>query len=54
MLRRMAAIVTVMMAALTAFAQGDEDIAYSLNLPEAVVLADGMTFEEYLVIQQKG
>lgn len=29
----------------------DEDIAYSLDLTEVTVLADGMTFEEYLVKQ---
>ena len=29
----------------------DDDITYSLNLNEVVVLADGMTFEEYLVKQ---
>lgn len=32
-------------------AQEDSDIAASLNLNEVVVLADGMTFEEYLVRQ---
>ena len=32
-------------------AQDDEDIAHSLNLTEVVVLADGMTFEEYLLKQ---
>jgi hypothetical protein len=32
-------------------AQEDNDIAASLNLNEVVVLADGMTFEEYLVKQ---
>ena len=32
-------------------AQEDQDIAASLNLNEVVVLADGMTFEEYLVKQ---
>ena len=32
-------------------AQEDRDIAASLNLNEVVVLADGMTFEEYLVKQ---
>ena len=32
-------------------AQEDHDIAASLNLNEVVVLADGMTFEEYLVKQ---
>jgi len=32
-------------------AQEDDDIAASLNLNEVVVLADGMTFEEYLVKQ---
>ncbi len=37
--------------ALGARAQEDEDIAHSLNLTEVVVLADGMTFEEYLLKQ---
>ena len=38
--------------ALSARAQDeDEDIAHSLNLTEVVVLADGMTFEEYLLKQ---
>ena len=32
-------------------AQEDDSITYSLNLPETVVLADGMTFEEYLLKQ---
>ena len=32
-------------------AQENDSIAYSLNLPETVVLADGMTFEEYLLKQ---
>ena len=32
-------------------AQEEDDIAASLNLNEVVVLADGMTFEEYLVKQ---
>lgn len=32
-------------------AQEEEDIAVSLDLPETVVLADGMTFEEYLLKQ---
>ena len=32
-------------------AQEDRDIAATLNLDEVVVLADGMTFEEYLVKQ---
>ena len=33
------------------FAQNNDDVAASLNLPETVVLADGMTFEEYLLKQ---
>ncbi len=37
--------------ALGARAQDDENIDYSLNLTEVVVLADGMTFEEYLLKQ---
>jgi len=32
-------------------AQEDDSITYSLHLPETVVLADGMTFEEYLLKQ---
>ena len=32
-------------------AQEKEDIVATLNLPETVVLADGMTFEEYLLKQ---
>ena len=32
-------------------AQEDDNIAYSLNLPETVVLPEGMSFEEYLVKQ---
>lgn len=32
-------------------AQEDDSISYSLSLPETVVLADGMTFEEYLLKQ---
>ena len=34
-----------------AYAQNDGDIARSFNLSEVVVLADGMTFEEYLLKQ---
>ena len=44
-------IVLTMCIALGARAQEDEDIAHSLNLTEVVVLADGMTFEEYLLKQ---
>ena len=44
-------IVLTMFIALGARAQDDEDIAHSLNLTEVVVLADGMTFEEYLLKQ---
>ena len=51
MLRRLTAIVLVLFVALNVNAQDDDSIAYSLNLPETVVLADGMTFEEYLVKQ---
>ncbi len=32
-------------------AQEDEDVAVSMELPETVVLANGMTFEEYLLKQ---
>lgn len=52
MLRRLTALVLVLLAALNIYAQGDDDdIAYTIELPEAAVLADGMTFEEYLVKQ---
>lgn len=40
-----------MFFAVNAHAQDDADIAHSLNLREVVVLADGMTFEEYLLKQ---
>ena len=40
-----------MFVALSTHAQDDEDIARSINLTEVVVLADGMTFEEYLLKQ---
>jgi hypothetical protein len=44
-------ILTVLVA-LNLHAQDEVDsISYSLNLPETVVLADGMTFEEYLLRQ---
>ena len=36
---------------LNAHAQDDDDIARSIDLREVVVLADGMTFEEYLLKQ---
>ena len=42
----------VLMAVQAACAQEEDDsIAYSLNLPETVVLSDGMSFEEYLLKQ---
>jgi len=47
-------LVTVILAVMTVqhtCAQEEDSIAYSLNLPETVVLADGMTFEEYLLKQ---
>ena len=52
MMRIFTIIVLTMFIALGARAQDDdEDIAHSLNLTEVVVLADGMTFEEYLLKQ---
>jgi len=46
------ALLLAMFIAPMAHAQeDDEDIAYSLNLTEVTVLADGMTFEEYLLKQ---
>ena len=47
-------ILSIFLAFFLAFnvsAQETDDIAASLNLPETVVLADGMTFEEYLLKQ---
>ena len=44
-------ILLAMFFGLNAQAQDDADIAYSLNLTEVTVLADGMTFEEYLLKQ---
>ena len=46
-------ILLMMVFTLNVYAQEDEDedIAHSLSLAEVVVLADGMTFEEYLVKQ---
>ena len=47
-------VFTMMLAMLMvqyARAQEDDSITYSLHLPETVVLADGMTFEEYLLKQ---
>ncbi len=47
-------VYTMMLAILMvqhARAQEDDSITYSLHLPETVVLADGMTFEEYLLKQ---
>ena len=44
--------IVVLALALNVQAQDeDEDVAYSLNLAETVVLADGTTFEEYLLKQ---
>lgn len=45
-------IVTVVTLALSLNVQAqdeDEDIAYSVNMTETVILADGTTFEEYLL-----
>ena len=44
-------ILLAMFFGLNAQAQDDADIAYSLNLTEVTVLADGMSFEEYLLKQ---
>ena len=43
-------VLTVLMAH-SAGAQPDDSISYSLSVPETVVLADGMSFEEYLLKQ---
>lgn len=44
-------ILLAMLPVLNVTAQETDDIVASLNLPETVVLADGMTFEEYLLKQ---
>ena len=44
-------ILLALFCGLNAHAQDDDDIARSINLTEVVVLADGMTFEEYLLKQ---
>lgn len=44
-------ILLTMCFALSVHAQEDDDIAYTLDMPEAVVLANGMSFEEYLLQQ---
>ena len=49
--RLIAVILLMVLVVLNVRAQEDEDIAHSLNLTEVVVLADGMTFEEYLLKQ---
>lgn len=43
--------ILIFLCSATCQAQEDDDIAAQLNLNEVVVLADGMTFEEYLVKQ---
>ena len=51
-LRFITSILFAVLMVLNAHAQDDDDsIAYSLNLNEVTVLADGMTFEEYLLKQ---
>ena len=44
-------ILLTMFLTLSVHAQDEEDIAYTLDMPEAVVLANGMSFEEYLLQQ---
>ena len=48
-LRYFVTVVTLALALNVQAQDEDEDIAYSLNLAETVVLADGTTFEEYLL-----
>lgn len=51
-LRFITSILFAVLMVLNAHAQDDDDsIAYSLNLNEVTVLADGMPFEEYLLKQ---
>lgn len=51
MLQRLTSLVLILFVALNINAQEDEGITYSFDLPETMILADGMTFEEYLVKQ---
>ena len=44
-------ILLALFCGLNGYAQDEDDIARSINLTEVVVLADGMTFEEYLLKQ---
>ena len=44
-------ILLALICGLNGYAQDEDDIARSINLTEVVVLADGMTFEEYLLKQ---
>ena len=50
-LRLLFTVTLAVLAVQDTLGQDDDSIAYSLNLPETVVLADGMTFEEYLLKQ---
>ncbi len=50
MLRSLLVILTFSFA-LSSFSQTQDDVFTTLHLPETVVLADGMTFEEYLLKQ---
>ena len=44
-------IIMMMLVAVSVQAQEEDDIAVTMDLPETVVLANGMTFEEYLLKQ---
>ncbi|MBR2252870.1 MAG: hypothetical protein IJ895_00385, partial [Prevotella sp.] len=44
-------IIMMMLMAVSVQAQEEDDIAVTMDLPETVVLANGMTFEEYLLKQ---
>ena len=53
-LKVVAILITYHLSLITTSAQSeleDDSIAYSLSLPETVVLSDGMSFEEYLLKQ---
>ncbi len=51
MLRFVYTVLLTVLMAHHARAQDTDTLDYSFNLPETVVLADGMTFEEYLLKQ---
>jgi len=44
-------VILIFLFSLSSYSQTQDDVVATLHLPETVVLADGMTFEEYLLKQ---